>query len=628
MPSRRYVVRIRMPVLMSPFEREHSDRAAVPAARVLLQILDGLRRRLLGRADHGHRPHVGEKRIERIEALLQDAFHVIHRVEHAGVAIRSAAARSPSPCPARRRATCRCGPRPCTWSARILPWCDFSSSRMLSASRSGSPVRCAVPEIGQVSTRVPSTRTNISGDAPTSCSSPNCRRNSYGLGLAVCTRSKQLARPCRSMACGRSGAAPLRSNRRGACPRAPSPRWPCTLRACGRRRSGPAARRRGGAICCAVARQASGGDAVALEIVLEALDLLLLAIHEPDVVAEKQVQILVAVARQLLLDRLELEQQVVAEGAHQARRESSSPRNSSISARRIENAEGCLLRSSSGNSAGSGFSRPASISPSKPNSSQCGWSASTGWNRRSDLAAARIERAELEAPVVGDDFQRRAGGGDIPARVSPGILVSRGKIDPTVVVQIAQKVRQPLPEIGLRNGAGDLDPVGSRIAVFAHSHALWGIISQNSMRARISPPICAAGFRSWPDALHREDLRVRRNLRDRRAQFLDRRERIARAVDEQRGRAQLRKECRAQLLGLARRMQRIGEQQQAVGQIGMLGRGHRGLPSAVGMPSREDAPRRVLPHAPPPPPARLRDRAPAPAGNGDPLGRATRNGRS
>ena len=54
------------------------------------------------------------------------------------------------------------------------------------------------------------------------------------------------------------------------------------------------------------------------EIVLVALDLLLLAIHEPDVVAEEQVQILVAVARQLLLDRLELEQQVVAERAHQA----------------------------------------------------------------------------------------------------------------------------------------------------------------------------------------------------------------------------------------------------------------------------------------------------------------------
>jgi hypothetical protein len=49
-----------------------------------------------------------------------------------------------------------------------------------------------------------------------------------------------------------------------------------------------------------------------------ALDLLLLAVHEPDVVAEEQVQVLVAVARQLLFDRLELEQQVVAESAEKA----------------------------------------------------------------------------------------------------------------------------------------------------------------------------------------------------------------------------------------------------------------------------------------------------------------------
>ncbi len=71
---------------------------------------------------------------------------------------------------------------------------ELSSSRMLSASRSGSPVRRAVPEIGQVSTRLPSTRTNISGDAPINCSSPNCSRNSYGLGLAFLDALKQRRR--------------------------------------------------------------------------------------------------------------------------------------------------------------------------------------------------------------------------------------------------------------------------------------------------------------------------------------------------------------------------------------------------------------------------------------------------
>ncbi len=43
-----------------------------------------------------------------------------------------------------------------------------------------------VPEIGQVSTRFPVTRTYISGDAPTRHSpSPRLKKNSYGAGLRV-----------------------------------------------------------------------------------------------------------------------------------------------------------------------------------------------------------------------------------------------------------------------------------------------------------------------------------------------------------------------------------------------------------------------------------------------------------
>jgi hypothetical protein len=64
----------------------------------------------------------------------------------------------------------------------------------------------------------------------------------------------------------------------------------------GRRRNGL-----GGAL------QAQRGQTFALEIVLIALDLFLLAVHQVDVVAKEQVQVLVAVARQLLFDRVELE---------------------------------------------------------------------------------------------------------------------------------------------------------------------------------------------------------------------------------------------------------------------------------------------------------------------------------
>jgi len=114
-------------------------------------------------------------------------------------------------------------------------------------------------------------------------------------------------------------------------------------------------------------RKAAGGQRAVREIVLAALNLLLLAVHEVDVVAKVEMEILVAVARQTLLNGLELEQKVIAEGADQTERESPKPLNSWISVRRMEKTEGWRLRSSSGNSAGSGFRRPAKTSPSKPN---------------------------------------------------------------------------------------------------------------------------------------------------------------------------------------------------------------------------------------------------------------------
>ena len=42
-----------------------------------------------------------------------------------------------------------------------------------------------------------------------------------------------------------------------------------------------------------------------------------------------------------------------------------------------------------------------------------------------DLAAARVQGPQFETPVIGNDFERRASGGDVPTRVSAGILVSR-----------------------------------------------------------------------------------------------------------------------------------------------------------------------------------------------------------
>jgi hypothetical protein len=67
------------------------------------------------------------------------------------------------------------------------------------------------------------------------------------------------------------------------------------------------------------ARLSGGRQFSPREIVAIALDLFLLAIHEIDVVAEVQVQILHARARQLHADRIELEQEIVSERADQGR---------------------------------------------------------------------------------------------------------------------------------------------------------------------------------------------------------------------------------------------------------------------------------------------------------------------
>ena len=68
---------------------------------------------------------------------------------------------------------------------------EESSALICSASSSASWPRRIVPEIGQVSTRRPSTRTNISGEAPTRYSpSPRWIRNPYGEGLRTRRRRK------------------------------------------------------------------------------------------------------------------------------------------------------------------------------------------------------------------------------------------------------------------------------------------------------------------------------------------------------------------------------------------------------------------------------------------------------
>src|ERR1019366_6863936 len=72
-------------------ERQHSDRTAIPSAGALFEIFDGHRGSLLGRADHGHRPHMAEESVQRIEAFLEKTFYVIDGVEQARISFDQAA---------------------------------------------------------------------------------------------------------------------------------------------------------------------------------------------------------------------------------------------------------------------------------------------------------------------------------------------------------------------------------------------------------------------------------------------------------------------------------------------------------------------------------------------------------
>ena len=84
-------------------------------------------------------------------------------------------------------------------------------------------------------------------------------------------------------------------------------------------------------------------------------------------------------------------------------------------------------------------------------------------------------------------------------------------------------------------------------------------------------------------AVDRREIGARRNQRQRGLHFLDRSKRVARAVHEQRRRLHRSEVAGARLLWLARRMQRIRQQQQRVRDSRLLRRQHGRLPASIGM---------------------------------------------
>ena len=188
----------------------------------------------------------------------------------------------------------------------------------------------------------------------------------------------------------------------------------------------------------AIALQPARGNALAREIEAIAFHLLLLAVHEPDVVAKEEVQVLMAGARQLLLDRFELEKQVVPEGADQSQARVLFA--AKFLDQRAQNGEGRRLL--------------AALLFRKKRRQRLEPAVQPVVGQRKLLPmrilrqhriqqprnhpAPFIQRVKLHSPVVGHDFEWRAHRRDIPARVSPGILVSRGKINAAAAVEIVQ----------------------------------------------------------------------------------------------------------------------------------------------------------------------------------------------
>ncbi len=141
-----------------------------------------------------------------------------------------------------------------------------------------------------------------------------------------------------------------------------------------------------------------------------------------------------AVARQPLLDGLELEEQIVAEGADQAQAEvfgAAEFVDEQAQNRKDRRLFAALLL------------RKQRRQRLQPPQEHARFRAERfpmrmrSQQRQQHLAehlSAWVQRTELDAAVVRDDLERRADGGDIPARITSRIFVSGGQIDAAVPV--------------------------------------------------------------------------------------------------------------------------------------------------------------------------------------------------
>ena len=203
----------------------------------------------------------------------------------------------------------------------------------------------------------------------------------------------------------------------------------------------PFQRRRDG---LALALHADGGVGAKGEVVVVADDLFLLAIHEPDLVAEKQMQVLDAFAGQAQSDGVELKKQVEAEGAHQSQvrilgvAELIGEGAQDGERRRLPAA--LFLREQLGQR----LEGTADQAIGRLEIIPMGVLRKHRRQHAQDPHAAFVQRAKLHLLAGGDHFERRFHRAKVPTRVTPRIFVARGKVAAAELVEVAKQMAESL----------------------------------------------------------------------------------------------------------------------------------------------------------------------------------------
>ena len=149
-------------------------------------------------------------------------------------------------------------------------------------------------------------------------------------------------------------------------------------------------------------------------------------------------------ARQLQLDGIELEQQIVAERAHQ--RQPRRQRMVELVDQRAQDRKrrrllaALLFRKQRRQR----LQRARAARRLRArNVSQCGCGASTGSSIRLSTSPRGFSGRNVDVAALGNDLERRRDGGDVPARISPRKFVAGGKIDAALRVQLLAQRLQP-----------------------------------------------------------------------------------------------------------------------------------------------------------------------------------------